>query len=630
VRRAAHGLLLTLVFGAPQINAQGSLASAGSAAMDTHAARLPSCTQLATDPSYGLAGNPGITNLKAVVVPIADSAAADAANPSTNFAEVMERGAPPTTAYCRVDFTYDSGRSDVKDGYDEGQKQAIGIRVGLPLRPDDGGAGNGWNGKIQNLGSGGCMGYLGSVTQATNHGYVGTASDGGHGAPWILFNCDFGVIQGRHELNTGLIRDFSRDHVIWQTRLAKAVVKAYYGEKEKRTYWTGCSQGGREAVIAAQTVPEEYDGILGGGAALYWMRFQMAQAWSGLVIKDLLKTKGKTLTPEQIAAMTQAEITACDALDGVVDGVIGDPRACHWSAKHAMCGAKAAPHDHCLDADQANAFDLIRHGPTNSLGQVIWYPWEPGTTFPTDTNYLLSDGVMRWAIKDLKFKSADHLYIDKDHLAAAHDPKGITYEDMATLASQVGSDLADVDSPALDQAKAHGLKMILWTGTADRNIQSRITINYYRQVAAHFGTDVADPKLQSWMRVFLYPGVDHCAGGVGPQPGNVNDGPLFDALVNWVENGVAPEQISATQYPPLPVGARPPAFGPETRPVLGHRPVCAYPKTAIYDGSGDTHDSKSFRCGANLETAAVIRQDHLAKHKAENGSGKVPSPYGGS
>jgi hypothetical protein len=594
---------------------------------DNRPSRLPSCSELATNLAFGLAGNPGITKLKATVVPVTDEHA-EPLTPTTNFAEAMERGAPATLAYCRVDFTYNAGKAGPKDGYNDGQQQAIGIRVGMPLRADDGGVASGWNGKIQNLGSGGCMGYVGSVTQATNRGYVGTTSDGGHGAPWILFNCDFGVIQDKHALNEGLIRDFSKDHIIWQTRLAKAVVKSYYGEKEKRTYWTGCSQGGREAVIAAQTVPEEYDGILGGGAALGWMRFQMAQAWSGLVIKDLLKTKGKTLTPEQITSTIQTEIAACDAHDGVRDGVIGDPRTCHWSAKNAICGAPGANHEQCLDADQANAFDVIRGGPHNSAGKRIWFPWEPGTSFSTDTNYLLSDGVMRWAVKDLNFKSAEHLYIDKAHLFAANDPKGITYEDMATLASQVGSDLADVNSPALDNAKAHGLKMILWSGTADRNIPSRITIDYSRQVAAHFGTNIADPKFQAWMRVFLYPGVDHCAGGVGPQPGNTNDGPLFDALVNWVEKGVAPEQILATEYPPLPPGARPPP-GAETRPVLGHRPVCAYPKTAIYKG-GDTHDAESFVCGGNLETNAIIEQDQLAKHKAENGNGHVPAPYGTS
>jgi hypothetical protein len=619
----------TLIYCALLLACATETISARAQADNASPSRLPSCSELGTDPAYGLAGNAAVTHLKAVVVPVIDSVTPEQ-SPSTNFAEMMERGAPPTIAYCRVDFTYNAGKSGNADGYDEGQKQALGIRVGLPLRADDGGVNGGWNDKIQNLGSGGCMGYLGSVTQATNRGYVGTTSDGGHGAPWILFNCDFGVIQSKHRLNEGLIRDFSRDHVIWQTKMAKAVVKAYYGSKEKRTYWTGCSQGGREAVIAAQTVPEEYDGILGGGAALNWMRFQMAQAWSGLVIKDELKTKGKTFTEQQIASTTQAEITACDASDGVKDGVIGDPRTCHWSARNAICGVKGAPRENCLDADQARAFDMIRRGPVNSSGQLIWYPWEPGTTFSTETNYLLSDGVMRWAVKDLDFKSAQHLYIDKAHLMAANDPKGITYEDMATLAAQVGSDLADVDSPALDNAKARGLKMILWTGTADRNIPSRITINYYRQVAAHFHTTINDPKFQSWMRIYLYPGVDHCAGGVGPQPGNINDGPLFDALVAWVEKGSTPDQVMATEYPPLPGGARPPMVGPETRPVLGHRLICAYPKTAVYAGSGDTHDAKSFRCEGNLETEAAVKQDALARHKAENGTGKVPGPYGGT
>ena len=589
--------------------------------------RLPACGDLAADPAFGIVGDSRITRVTAARIMPTDRKVAENSQPTSNIAERLERGAPATVPYCQVDLVYDAGLAGPKDGYDEGQHQSIGIRIGLPLRADDGGVGARWNGKIQNLGSGGCMGYLGSVTQATNHGYVGSTSDGGHGAPWVLFNCDFGVIQSQHKLNVGLIRDFSSEHVIWQTRVTKSLVKIYYGEKEKRTYWTGCSQGGREAVIAAQTIPEEFDGILGGGAALNWMRFQVAQAWSGLIVKDLLKPKGKTLTDEQIAATTRAEVAACDGADGVRDGVLGDPRTCHWSAKHAMCGASGVSAQSCLDADQAYAFDRIRRGPINSAGQLIWYPWEPGTLFSTDTNYLLSDGVMHWAVKDVSFRSADHLYLDQAHLVAARDPAGITYEDMATLASQVGSDLADVDSPALDNAKARGLKLLLWTGTADRNIPSRITINYYRQVAAHFGTSVSNPDLQSWMRVFLYPGVDHCAGGAGPQPGNANDGPLFDALVNWVENGAAPDQIMATEYPPLDSGARLVTDKVEPRPVLGQRPVCPYPRTAVYRGSGDIHRAINFHCAANLETPMVIEQDRLVTHKAENGTGRRPAFY---
>ena len=191
---AALALFLT-VFG---VTAQAGTSGADPAASDAGPARLPSCAELATDPIYGLAGNDSISKLTATVVTAGDPSAKDTVHP-TNFAEIMERGAPPTAAYCRVDFVYSGHGKGAEDGYDDNQRQAIGIRVGLPLRVDDGGTPTGWNGRIQNLGGGGCMGYLGSVTQATNRGYVGTASDGGHGAPYILFNCDFGVIQDKQD-----------------------------------------------------------------------------------------------------------------------------------------------------------------------------------------------------------------------------------------------------------------------------------------------------------------------------------------------------------------------------------------------------------------------------------------------
>ena len=240
-RRSLLVAVLSLGASGPVCGSQDSVKPITS---DVQFRPLPSCADLASDPIYGIAGDPRITHVTAVTVATADPKVGEMPSPSSNVAERLERGAPATVPYCRVDLAYSAGVAGPKDGYDEGQRQSIGIRVGLPLRADDGGGDTGWNGKIQNLGSGGCMGYLGSVTQATNHGYVGSTSDGGHGAPWVLFNCDFGVIQSTHRLNEGLIRDFSREHVIWQTRITKSLVKVYYGEKEKRTYWTGCSQAG--------------------------------------------------------------------------------------------------------------------------------------------------------------------------------------------------------------------------------------------------------------------------------------------------------------------------------------------------------------------------------------------------
>lgn len=566
---------------------------------------LPSCSALAVDPAYGLKGHQGISHLTAMAVPV------------SGWARV---------AYCQVDFVYDSGKTGPKYGYRPGERQAIGIRIGLPLRQDDGGIGA-WNGKIHNLGSGGCMGYIGDVTAATNHGYAGATSDGGHGPPFVGFNCKFGVNQDTHTNDVGLIRDFSRDHIIWQTYWSKALVKTYYGEKPRRTYWSGCSQGGREAAIVAQVVPQEYDGILGGGAALYWMRFQLAQAWPGVVIKDMLRSKGETLTTNQIAATVRAEVMACDRKDGVADGVLGDPRTCHWSARKAICGVRGAPRQDCLNADQAAAFDTIRRGPLNHAGQLIWYPWEPGTMVSNRTNYLLSDGTMQWAVRDNDFSSDAHLYMDEAHLRAAHDPLGITYEDMATLASRRLSDVADTDDTALEPAHSSGVKLLLWTGTADRNILAQDSIKYYRDVAAHLGMRLGDPRLESWFRLFLYPGVDHCVGGNGPQPGDINNGPLFQALVRWVEDGVQPARIIATKYI-----AESPTSRQGTSEIAAWRvitrPVCPYPQTAIYDGHGSTGEAANFKCGGNLETPEIVRQSILARHKFENVTGTVPSPYG--
>lgn len=559
---------------------------------EAYAQGLPKCEEFATDPSLGLANAKGVSKIVARKV---HANAKDA-------------------AYCQLQFVYDSGRSGPKDGYDDGQHQAITIRVGLPLRPDDGGA-IGWNGRIQNIGSGGCMGVLPGVTVGTDNGFASSSTDGGHGAPWLLFNCGFGVIQAKHQLNVGLIRDFSAEHVKWQTLWTKALVKTYYGQPAKRTYWCGCSQGGREGYIALQTIPQEYDGVIAGAGALYWQRFQMAQAWSGVVIKDMLRAKGMDLTGVEIARTVQQEVAGCDLQDGVRDGVIGDPRQCRWSARTVVCGtAGAPPAGQCLNADQAAAFDVIRRGPHNAKGERIWFPWEPGTTFPNQTNYLLSDGIMQWGVADTDFKSDAHLYLDDAALKRSGDQFGITYQDMATLAEQRVGKFADVSDVALDAAAKSSVKVLAWTGTADRNIFSRDTLKYYRDVAAHLGRKVSDRSMQDWYRVFLYPGVGHCQGGDGPQPGSVYTGPLFQALIAWVEQGKAPARILASKYN-------------DKGALATVRPVCPYPQTAIYKGAGSTDDAASFACGGNLETSALVAADKVIPAGMENGTGMIPENY---
>jgi hypothetical protein len=585
--------------------------------LPVHAFGQPRCADLAVNSVYGLAGNPGVSRLSARAVPI---------SPVSRDQPSSTQTATVRIAYCEVEFWYNSGKAGLADGYEEKQSQAIGIRVGLPLRADDGGIGS-WNGKIHNLGNSGCMGRLPTVTPATNAGYAGAVSDGGHAASDLTnsFDCGFALSGSSRPLNMGLLRDFTAEHLLWQTRWSKQLASLYYGSPSRRTYWSGCSQGGREAHIIAQTIPEEYDGVLGGGAGLWWMQFQLVQAWPGLVIKDMLEPKGKTITPAQMEATTDRAIEACDALDGVTDGVLGDPRRCTWSAHAAVCGARGSQPGLCLDGDQADAYDQIRRGPHNSKGELIWFPFEPDSAVPINIDAFLGQEMMRWTVGDAAFSAADHVYIDRAHLDAAHDPLGITYEDMATLASQRVSDFVDGSNPtAMNWAKSTGTKFLMWTGTADRNIQSRNTIEFYRRTAAQFGVAVDSPDLQSWYRVFLYPGVAHCGGGDGPAPGNPLVGPLFEALVKWVEEAVSPVQILATTYQGATRNQT--SRMPSPGPVVGTRPVCPYPQTALYNGNGDVNDARSFVCGGNLELG--LSNEPLAKHKFENGTGIVGPPYG--
>jgi hypothetical protein len=221
----------------------------------------------------------------------------------------------------------------------------------------------------------------------------------------------------------------------------------------------------------------------------------------------------------------------------------------------------------------------------------------------------LLNPIYRWAVKDPTFDPDAHLYMDAAHLKAADDSRGITLADIVTLGTNRIGDIVDGQSAAPDEAKTRGVKILMWTGTSDPNIASRGSIDYYRRVAEHFGRGDADyATLAPWFRLFLAPGVVHCsADGVGPFPQE-----LFRVLTNWVENDVAPYRILAKGG----------AVADRTRPL------CPFPKTAIYKGSGSTDNWQNFSCGGNLETAAVSANDRRAEWKHENGTGKVPAPYG--
>ena len=318
---------------------------------------LPRCADLGTNPAYGLAGNPQISGLTAALQP----------------------ASTPDKPYCEVDFTF-SGESGPSAGYLPGQSQQIRIRVGLPPNGVDmtNPAATGavpWNGKNRDLGGGGYNGPpIRPVTPSTNLGYVGTQTDTGHSTPGGSF-----ALNPDRTLNWGLIEDFAANGIheqhIWGVKLATA----YYGMEPVRKYWMGCSAGGRQGHYQAQHFPQDFDGILAGANAVNWDRFATATLWPAVVMNQEL---GAPISAAKLDAVANAAITACDALDGIPDGLIQDPRACTYSATAFVCKANGGPSSdpNCLTPLEAAAVDKIWDGPRDANGNRVWYGLERGTS----------------------------------------------------------------------------------------------------------------------------------------------------------------------------------------------------------------------------------------------------------
>jgi hypothetical protein len=534
----------------------------------TFAAAVPSCEELATDSDNGLLGSPGVKSVTSEVVP----------------------ASPPNVSYCRVDLLYGTK-----------EEQNINIRVGLPLNSLDGGTGGvqgAWNGRTQGVGGGGCSG-TNAVGAPVNARYVGSGTDGGH----VGGNCEPGVnLDGTY--NVQFIQDWSRNGIKQQILFSKAIAATYYGAAPQYNYWNGCSTGGRQGYLLAQELGNELDGILANAPAIYWTRFQTAQMWGQIVMKDL--TGGVIPTAKQNFATGKAT-AACDAIDGVTDGIIDDPRTCPYSAandRSAICladgGTSADPN--CLTPAQAQAMDKIWDGPRNPSGVKIWFHSEPGsgtTVWNGPAPFALGVTQFHWDEHDRTFDwrtvtmfgaggTDSYADIAHDGSTNALDPAVDPDFSLADATDTFGN---------LDTFKEHGGKLLTFVGGYDNFIMPRGVIHYYREMASRYGKNPNRPDfatVQSFYRLFRAPGVGHCGGGVGPQPQN-----LFGALVNWVENDVAPDTILASG------GGR-------------TRPLCPYPQTAIYNGSGSTNDAANFHCGGDLETAATVCKDVLAKYKHEN------------
>jgi hypothetical protein len=448
---------------------------------------------------------------------------------------------------------------------------AVNIWVGLPMEGK-------WNGRLQSEGGGGYAGHVGIPTNSILGGYIGIQTDTGHVSEADPARMgDFGMLSPGIP-NTPLQKDFAYRSEHLMAVIGKQLAQALYGRQPDYSYWNGCSTGGRQGLRMAQDFPRDYDGILAGSPAIHWDRFQAYQIWPQVVMKELA---GGVIPAAKEKLATNAAVKACDAIDGVVDGMITDPRKCGYSAaadKNITKASCTSKNETCLTPAEATAIDHIWKGATNLKGELLWPGVEPGA--PLDalagpTPFIIATNQPQYWV----------------YLNPTWDWHVLTlanYEEFFEKTVQMVGPLMATENPNLSAFRAHGGKMITWHGFNDPMITPQGSILYYDSVVKFFGENYGD--VQQFYRLFMAPGVEHCGGGDAPQPGRpateelpfAGQENLFQAVVNWVEHGQVPDRILASQS----------LSGGATRT----RPLCPYPAFAKYTGQGSTDDAANFVC----------------------------------
>lgn len=434
-----------------------------------------------------------------------------------------------------------------------------------------------WNGKFQGIGNGGFAGAIGysAMAAAVSHGYATASTDTGHqaggtDATWAL---------GHPEK----VADFGYRAIHETADKAKAILRAFYGQAPRRSYFSACSNGGRQALMEAQRFPEDYDGIIAGAPANNWTHL-LGGGMSGVVAT--LATPESYLPASKLPAVESAALAACDALDGVKDGVIDDPTKCHFDPRKLLC--RGPESDSCLTEQQVNTLEKIYTGPRNTKGEQIF----PGYATGGETG---PGGWSAWITgsapaKSLGYAFGVNFFQNMVFSSPAWDYRTFNLEHDLKVADDSLARILNSTDPDLKRFKGRGGKLILYHGWSDAAIPPVSTINYYNSVAAKMGTkDTA-----SFVRLFMVPGMQHCGGGPGPnsfgQAAISGGDPQHDidaALEGWVEQGSAPEQIVATKFK----NGVDPSSG-----VARTRPLCKYPLVAQWTGNGSSDEASNFVC----------------------------------
>jgi feruloyl esterase len=449
-------------------------------------------------------------------------------------------GGPPANysalpAFCRVAATLrPTADSDIR------------MEVWLPL--------SGWNGKYVGGGNGVWAGSIayGDMVTPLSRGYATAASDVGHqGSPF-----DGTYLVGHPEK----LIDFGYRATHETAVAAKAIISAYYGNAPKRSLYASCSTGGRIGLMEAYRYPDDYDGISAVAPANQMVPLMVMSLWSG---NATMKDPASAIPAPKFALLQKAALAACDANDAVQDGIITNPPACRFDPAVLQCKDADAPE--CLTAPQVAAVRTIYAGPRNArTGKQIY----PGLSVGSESQMpVLAMGKEPFPVATTFFRGP--VFNDP-----AWNFRSFDYDRDVDRALAYGSAALDVPPTGLDKFFAQRRKLLLSHGWADGLIPAQSTINFYESLRK----DIGSRRAAEGVRLFMVPGMGHCAGGSGPSSID-----YLGAIDNWVETGKAPEQLTASNPP----GA-----------TVRTRPLCAHPKVAKYSGSGSTDDEKNFRCEA--------------------------------
>lgn len=452
--------------------------------------------------------------------------------PGSPFARMLSS----LPAFCRVAAT-------LKPSFDSDIK----IEVWLPA--------SGWNGKFQGVGNGGFGGRIsyGAMVTALNRGYATASTDTGH----VGSGVDGSWALGHPER----VIDFGYRAIHEMTVTAKAIVQAFYDRGARLSYFVGCSNGGRQGLMEAQRYPTDYNAIVAGAPVNFISHLAPGKLWFAAAT---LKDPASFIPPSQYPLINRAALAACDARDGVTDGLINDPTRCDFDPKTLLCQGAAS--ETCLTAAQVEAVNKIYGGLKNPrTGQDIY----PGMTRGSELGWAAMVG----GPNPHPFSTEPFKYFVFDD--PNWDWRTFDFDvDVARTDAKLAASQNAVD-PNLKAFKSRGGKIIMYDGwNADDNIALN-SVNYYNSVSKVFGAKQTD----EFLRLFMAPGMGHCGGGSGP-----NTFDALTALEQWVEQNKAPEKIVASH---------------STNGVVDRtRPLCPYPQLAQYKGTGSIDDAANFVCKA--------------------------------